>query len=299
MPLWIIATIFAACMQAVRTAGQKQLSQASSPFGATAVRYLHGLPMAWLYFAVLAGMFGLAEGWPGPRYYLMCLIAGALQVMATVILVHMFSLRHFAVANMYIKAEVILTAIIGSIFFTEVITGYGWVAILIAFSGLIVLTIAKQGWVSPIKLITEPSALFGLLAASMFAFTGLCLRDATQQVEHLSPIMRAGTVLATMVSMQSLICTVWLVGFERATAAKLWRMPGLSSFVALTSLLGSAGWFTAMAMISVSYVKTLGQIELIIMMVIGIVYFREYPKRLEWLGFALLLSGILLLLVKR
>lgn len=53
MPLWIICTLVAAAMQAVRTAYQKQLAEQSSATAATLARYLYALPFAWLYLAAL------------------------------------------------------------------------------------------------------------------------------------------------------------------------------------------------------------------------------------------------------
>ncbi len=297
--IWIPFTLLAAVMQAIRTAGQKQLSQASSIMAATTARYTHGLPFAWAYLALLVAMFGWPSAWPGLRFYGFCLAAGLTQITATAALIHMFRLRNFAVATMYIKSEILLTAIIGTLFFTEDVSVWGWLAMVIAFLGLIFLTVAKQGWVSPWQLISEPSAAWGLAAALLFALTSLFLRDASQQVAHSNVMMRASCVLVTMVSMQALLCTAWMIGRERPALAALMQRPGLATFVGFTSLAGSAGWFTAMAAMNASYVKTLGQIELFFIMGISLFYFRETPKRLEWVGFGFLVFGILLLLVMR
>lgn len=45
---WIGFTLLAAFMQAVRTAGQKQLSLSLTAMSTTLSRYLFGLPVAWL-----------------------------------------------------------------------------------------------------------------------------------------------------------------------------------------------------------------------------------------------------------
>ena len=49
METWIIYTLLAASMQAIRTAGQKKLAQHISPMAATLVRYLFGFPVALAY----------------------------------------------------------------------------------------------------------------------------------------------------------------------------------------------------------------------------------------------------------
>lgn len=49
MDTWIYFTLLAATMQAVRTAGQKQLSGKLNSMATTGVRYIYALPFAWLY----------------------------------------------------------------------------------------------------------------------------------------------------------------------------------------------------------------------------------------------------------
>lgn len=72
-----------------------------------------------------------------------------------------------------------------------------------------------------------------------------------------------------------------------------WR-PGL--FVGITSVIGSAGWFTAMTLERASYVKTLGQVEFLITLGIAIFYFKEVPTRKEITGMLLIMAGIIVLL---
>ena len=70
-----------------------------------------------------------------------------------------------------------------------------------------------------------------------------------------------------------------------------------SWFVGATSGVGSAGWFTAFTLERAAYVKTLGQVEFVLTLAISILYFRERPKKMELLGMAVLISGVILLLL--
>ena len=49
MEIWIAFTLLAATMQAVRTAGQKQLSVHLNSMATTSVRYVYALPFAYVY----------------------------------------------------------------------------------------------------------------------------------------------------------------------------------------------------------------------------------------------------------
>ena len=68
-------------------------------------------------------------------------------------------------------------------------------------------------------------------------------------------------------------------------------------FVGATSVVGSAGWFTAFTLERAAYVKTLGQVEFVLTLAISVLYFKELPKKMELLGMAALISGVILLLL--
>jgi drug/metabolite transporter (DMT)-like permease len=62
-------------------------------------------------------------------------------------------------------------------------------------------------------------------------------------------------------------------------------------------MLGSAGWFTAMTIQNAAYVRALGQIELVFTFAASYFFFRERTSRVELLGIALVIGGILILLL--
>ena len=99
-----------------------------------------------------------------------------------------------------------------------------------------------------------------------------------------------------MVVLQTLI-TLVLVGARASEDFKVlieqWR---LSTFVGVTGVLGSVGWFTAFTLEPAAVVKTLGQIELLIALVISYGLFRERPTLTEWQGMAAVLLGVLMVL---
>jgi drug/metabolite transporter (DMT)-like permease len=57
------------------------------------------------------------------------------------------------------------------------------------------------------------------------------------------------------------------------------------------------GWFTAMAMQQVAYVRALGQIELIFTFISAVFIFKERINRMEVAGCVLIVTGILFLLL--
>jgi len=72
-----------------------------------------------------------------------------------------------------------------------------------------------------------------------------------------------------------------------------WRV---ASLVGLAGMIASAGWFSAMTLQNAAYVKAVGQIELVFAFVASAVFFREKTMRAEFLGIALIVLGIFVVL---
>ena len=70
-----------------------------------------------------------------------------------------------------------------------------------------------------------------------------------------------------------------------------------SVFVGFTSAVGSIGWFTAMTIQRITYVKALAQIEFIFALLLSILLFGEKPTRQELIGMSLVAIGIVILVL--
>ncbi len=285
---WVLWTLLAAVMQSVRTAGQKMLVADISAVSATLVRYLFGLPFALLYLAWLLSR----RDWQIPQLnldFLICgLLAGVLQIIATVLLIQLFTLRNFAVGSTFVRTEIVLTALIGFWWFAEEVSPQGWFAILVCVGGLVMISLAKTGLINSLW---NRSAVYGLGAGLSFALTSLLLRRASLSLNLDDPMFSAAVTLVYMVVLQTVITLLW-VGWRQPREFKIigvkWR-PSL--FVGATAVAGSIGWFTAMTLELAAYVKTLGQIEFLISLLIAVYLFKERPSGLELLGMLLIVGG--------
>jgi drug/metabolite transporter (DMT)-like permease len=65
-------------------------------------------------------------------------------------------------------------------------------------------------------------------------------------------------------------------------------------FIGVTSTLGSIAWFTAFALQNASYVRAVGQVEVVFTLLISVLYFRERINPLELAGIAATVAGVLL-----
>jgi drug/metabolite transporter (DMT)-like permease len=297
--IWIPITLFAVVMQTVRTAGQKHLTGHLDPMAVTLVRFLFGLPFAAIYLGVVVSSSGASLPPLNPTFFAFTVLGGVAQIVATVLLVYLFSLRNFAVGGTYARTEAFLTAFIGVLFFGEWISSQGWIGIVVSVAGVVVLTIAR----SPIEgasilgRLWNRAAAVGLGSGLGFALASLSIRKASLSFGIDDFLLTAGVTLVVMVILQTLIMIVYVAAktpSQFAIIARQWRV---CLFVGVTSALGSIGWFTAMTLERASYVKALGQVEFVFALLISTLFFRERTTGLELTGMILVGGGVVMLLL--
>lgn len=296
--LWIPVTLAAAFSQSLRTALQKYLKGRLSTNGATFVRFLYGMPVAWAYLVLLAFLVEGPMPSPNPAFLGWVVLGGVAQVAATALLIHVLGLRSFAVGVAYSKTEAVQAAVFGLVFLADPVTAWGVAAILAGTVGVMLISLA--GSASPLRAFllgwTEPSALLGMASGACLGVASVCFRAASLSLEHPSFLMSAGYALAWTTTFQTLLLLGWLAWRERdqfAHLAATWRASALAG---LASVIGSACWFTAMTIQVVAYVRTLGMIELVFTFLLSVLWFREQPSAAETAGTALVVVGVVMVL---
>ncbi|MDO9416417.1 DMT family transporter [Pararhizobium sp.] len=298
MELWIPITIAAAFMQNLRSALQKHLQGSLGTRGASFVRFGYGFPIALLYVAFLHWVMGYAFPRLNLSFALWAVVGGLAQIFATMLLVHMFSLRNFAVGTAYSKTEPVQAAIFGFILLGEKLTTGAVIAILIGVCGVMLISMARLplSWRNTLTALTGRTALIGIASGAVFGISAVSYRSASLSLDMPNPIMSAAVTLACVTTFQTAFMLIWMLGTdwrEIVQVAKSWRS---SSLVGLAGVLGSAGWFTAMTLQQVAYVRALGQIELVFTFMASYFLFHERVNRLEVIGCLLIVCGILGLL---
>jgi drug/metabolite transporter (DMT)-like permease len=298
---WIAISVFAALMQAVRTAAQKTLNQRMSNLATTYVRSLFGLPIMAVYLVVVLAVEG--RGLPSlSAWYLTATFLGALaQVLATMLLIAMFKLRNFAVGTMLTKTDIVMTAVLGALFFSEQISVGGFLALAIVVLGVVLMSGAKFGmstfldWRGNLGAVAfDRAAQIALGCAFLFTLSYLFLREATLAAGDGTAVWRGAWTVVIAISMQVVGVGVWLWLAEPQAFRLIRPNAGLATFIGTTSALGSIGWFTAFAMQNASYVRAVGQIEVVFTVLISALYFKETIKPMEYWGIALTVVGVAL-----
>jgi drug/metabolite transporter (DMT)-like permease len=296
---WIPITIAAAFVQNIRTALQKHLKDRLSTAGATHCRFLYGMPFAVIYVLGLHEFGDLDIPTANLPFYLYAVAGGLAQIIATAMLVALFSLRNFAVGTTYSKTETVQAALFGIIILGDVLGLYGVIAIAISFVGIMLLSMSGSdlklndfitGW-------TGKTALFGLISGGLFGVSAVSYRGAALSLEIDSAAMAAAFALVNVVIFQTVVMTIYILVREKGQMTKIignWRIAG---WVGVTGTLGSIGWFTAMTLQNAAYVRAVGQVELIFTFLISYFFFKEKTNRNEAFGILLVLAGILILVL--
>lgn len=297
--LWIPLCLMAALVQSVRTAGQKQLSLQLKTTTVTMVRFLFGLPFVLAYMAIVLNNDATALPPISTAFVTYCLIAAIGQILATVLLIYLFSLRNFAVGTTYARTEAFLTALIGATFFGELIGLAGWIAILTSVAGVVLITIARTGLGggSLLTRLGHRAAAAGLGAGLLFSIGSLAIRQASLSLGDPRFLLTAGMTLTLVVLIQVSTLGVYMMLREPGQFIAMARHWRLCALIGLTSAVGSIGWFTAMTIQRAAYVKALAQVEFIFTLAISLLFFRERTSPKELAGMTLVAAGIVFLLL--
>ncbi|MBO2583492.1 DMT family transporter [Shewanella algae] len=288
--MWIIFTLMAAFMQAWRNAFQSRLSRDVNVVGVTLARFVYAGPLAAVYLLSLyawqdAGLPQLGHG------ALQYIIGAALaQILATALMVKLFQLQNFAVGAGLAKSEALVAAVLGSLFFGTALTVTGWLGVLAGTVAVFLLS--THGG---LKGLSFKTLLLGLGCGSAFALTSLWVREASLVLGLPFP-HRAAWVLLLVILLQTLLLLAWLLIKDKETLKKLWQRPRLTLAISISSCLGSIGWFSAMSLTAVPYVKTLGQVEVFFMMLISSLWLKQRVKVKDMGGLVLIALAAVLVL---
>ncbi|CUH39698.1 EamA-like transporter family protein [Jannaschia seosinensis] len=295
MSLWILATLFAATIQALRFLLQKRLAVGGlSPTAATFARFVYAPP------AIAAGLgLWLWSGGVLPEirsgFWPFALSGAMSQILATICIVALFAHRSFAVGIAFSKVTVLLTVLTGFVVLGETVTRPALAAMAVGMGGVLILSVpAAGGWQ-----VFNRAAALGLGAAAFFAVSAVGYRGASLAVASDAPLLRAAVTLGLVTLVQTAVLGIWLGLRDPAGLLAVFARWRVTLAVGATSLLGSLGWFTAYTLQNAAYVNAVGQVELIFSILISWLILGERQSPREWAGIALIGASVAVLVILR
>ena len=299
MELWIPLTIGAAFFQNIRSAMQKHLKGKLSTLGASYVRFVYAVPIALLYLYLVLRVEDVALPAIDAHFLFYAVSGGICQIMFTVFLLWLFSFHNFAVGTTISKLETVMVAVFGLLLLGDTLTLPVVLAIALSAVGLVIMSVGQEklGFISLLRGLWRMPTLIGLACAAWLGMSVVLFRAASLSLGLDNFIVAAAFTLCIVVLLQSLMMGVLIALREPGQLRKVlvhWRPAML---VGISGGLASIGWFSAFTLQNATYVRALGQIELLFTFAVTLLFFREKVSLLETLGILLITASIMLVLL--
>ncbi|MBL9063691.1 DMT family transporter [Tabrizicola sp.] len=292
--LWIPVTLAAALAQTGRNAAQRGLTERLGTLGATNVRFLFGLPFACAFLGLALWLSGTPPLPLTPRALGFTALGAAAQITATALMLQAMRHRGFGIVTAWLKVEPVLVALTGWAVLDEPLTLPMLGAIAVSIGGVLVMTL-KPGQGRAMLSGLGPAAL-GLAAGLCFGLSAIGFRGAITALPEGTFLIRALTILALSLALQTAALGLWLAFRDRPALTGSLRAFGPSLAAGFLGALASAFWFTGFALTTAANVRTLALVEVIFALLLARIAFGQRTSPRELLGLAILLAGVALLL---
>lgn len=299
MELWIPLTIAAAFFQNIRSAMQKHLKGKLSTLGAAYVRFLYALPIALIYCFTVLQITDSAVPEIGTTFLFYALTGGICQILFTVFLLWLFSFHNFAVGTTISKLETVMVALFGLMLLGDQITPPVILAIAISAVGLIILSAgqARLGLSGLLRGLWRLPTLIGMVCAGWLGASVVLFRAASLSLGVDSFVVSAAFTMTIVLLLQTVLMGILLVFREPGQMRKVLQHWRPATLVGISGGLASIGWFSAFTLQNATYVRALGQVELIFTFAATLLFFREKVSLQEIIGIILISASIIVILL--
>ncbi|GEK08555.1 DMT family transporter [Pseudoalteromonas peptidolytica] len=288
--MWIVFTLLAAFSQAWRNAFQSQLSASASTASVTLARFILASPLALLYLWLLYQFNPVAPLAISTHFLFYVFGASVMQILATGLMVVLFKQNNYAIGAGLAKSEALVAAMLGVLFFGSSLTLLGWFGVFIGAIAVMLLS----GF--SLRTVECKTALIGLACGTCFALTSLWVREASIATGLPFP-HSAALVLLLVLLCQTLMLSIYMTLREPQSWLILWRHRKLTTAISVSSCIGSIGWFSAMSLEHVAYVKTLGQVEVFFTLLISVLWLKAPIKKRDSAGLVLIAIAAVLVML--
>ena len=295
---WVLITVIASLSQTLRSVFQKNLIEYVGVLTSAYSRFIFALP-----FVTLLAVFFLdtqdlviLKNFSSTAWFFL-IAASICQILFTIILIKLFTLRSFAIGVAFSKTEVIQTTLLEIIIVGFILTSQVLLAIIIGFIGM--LFMSKQKLIGNMKY----NSLFFkqvTLGVSCGIFLGLssvlykvALDTVTSDLIYKKVLVLSFLALA----FQSAIFGTYIIvteGTQNALKLMLIWKRGLP--VGFFAFAATFCWFYAFSLVDATLVRAVGQLEIVFSVLISFIFYKERITGFELIGMSLITISILALL---
>ena len=296
---WVIFTVLAAFFQNLRTSLQKRLNKNLSLVASAYVRFAFALPFAFIIFFINFRSLDIVQIILDQNNFIYYTFLGAIfQVIFTLLLLYLFKFSNFVVGTSLSKTEVIQIAIFEYIILKDKLNLFGIIGIIVATIGVIVITIKDvklffRNFFSKVTLIGLTTGLILGLSVDYFRAAALSLENFSSNFD------KAITTLFFGLFIQTAVVTTYLLIFEKSEFKKFYQNKVEICLTGLAGFLATLSWFFAFTLIQASFVRAVGQIEILFSYMSSKYLFKEKITFIEIMGIIIFISGATLLLITK
>ncbi len=296
---WIIVAISGAFFQNLRSTLQKKLNQKVSTIASTYVRFAFALPFVTiLFFLYFQDLNIIPEILSQKKFIFNVLLGSIFQIIFTFILLYLFRFANFVVGTSLSKTEVIQVAIFEYLIIGDKLNKFGITGIIVSTIGVIILSIKDLSLF--LKNLFSKTTLIGLSAGLFLGVSVVYFRAAALTLENFSNnFEKAIATLFFGLVIQTTLISLYLIIFEKSQFKKLYENKYECLIAGFAGFLATLSWFYAFTLIQSSFVRAVGQIELLFSYVSSKYMFKEKVKITEILGIIIFVLGVLILLLNK
>jgi drug/metabolite transporter (DMT)-like permease len=296
--MWFYVTVVAVIFQTCRHAIQKHLTNKLSTISIGWARIIFLFPFlicVLIYcYCKYESLYSLS--W---YFYLFCFFAGLNQMLGTLCLVELFSLRNFSIGVTYMKTDTIQISLFAFLFLGESLSYHGVIGLFMSIVGILLLSPIFTSGKFELKDIFDKSALLGMSVGFFFSIGSVLGKKAMLLFGggiKLLPVVMVFSFYTVIQNFMYLAYT-WYKGVLRSTVSNILKHYKACSAVGLLSMFGACSWLLAFSMQKVTYVTLVGQIEILISLFISKQIFSETQKLSELVGIVLIVFSVVVLVV--
>jgi drug/metabolite transporter (DMT)-like permease len=287
---WVFFTLGAVVLQTFRNALQSKLSDHISTSGVTLARFLFAPPIALTYLILLYTFSHQTIPEFTLKFIFLVLLASVMQISATSLMVILFKQKNFTVGAGLAKSEALVAGVLGTVFFGSQLSWFGWIGILVGAAAIFVLSGGgKKGQLS------LKTVIIGLACGTCFALTSLFVREASHLLNVPFP-HSAAWVLLWVLCIQTTLLVSYISVKNKKTFVALKNNVKITLATSIISCFGTICWFSAVSLHHVAYVKTLGQVEVLLTMLVATIWLKNKVHKHEIIGLLLIAVSAILVL---
>ncbi len=295
---WVLVAAIASLSQTLRSVFQKNLIENVGVLASAYSRFIFALPFVALltvFFLDTQELVILKNFSPIVWFFLIA--ASICQILFTIVLIKLFTLRSFAIGVAFSKTEVIQTTLLEIIIIGFILTSQVLLAIIIGFIGMLFMSKQKLiGNVGYNKLFLKQVTL-GVLCGIFLGLSSVLYKIALDSVTS-DLIYKKVLILSFLaLAFQSAIFGIYILvteGTQNALKLMLIWKRGLP--VGFFACAATFCWFYAFSLVDATLVRAVGQLEIVFSVLISFVFYKERITGFELIGMSLITISILALL---